>query len=384
MTDDQHAARDEAGEEPSAVVPRHNSIALVMIVKNEAKIIGRLAASVRPLIDYWVICDTGSSDGTPQVAREVFADVPGELHEDEWVDMATNRSRALVAARGKADYLLLLDCDQTLLIAGELPPLSLDCYELKLNEDWVHWLPKLVRGDLPWCYRGSAHEYLDLDPPGTPWTRDRLRQIVVEHHADGGERRRKWTRGRTLLEKDLAADPDDPRTVFYLANTYRDMGRVRDAIRFYRRRIELGGWEEEVFWSRYQLGLLLERSNSDKAVTTLMEAWEYRPTRAEPLFELARIHRERQRYSLAYLFATRGVGIPYPEDEILFVIKWIYDWGLKFEWSVAAYWVGDVANALKVNEHLLTRDDVGPRYREAVIHNLEWCLRKLAERPTGA
>jgi glycosyltransferase involved in cell wall biosynthesis len=45
------------------------TIALCMIVRNEAHIIERCLASVLPLIDYVLIVDTGSSDGTQQVVR---------------------------------------------------------------------------------------------------------------------------------------------------------------------------------------------------------------------------------------------------------------------------------------------------------------------------
>ena len=80
-----------------------------MIVKNEAAVICRCLASVREVINYWVICDTGSTDGTPEVLREALKGIPGELHETSWVDFAWNRTQAIRQARGKADYHLMLD-----------------------------------------------------------------------------------------------------------------------------------------------------------------------------------------------------------------------------------------------------------------------------------
>ena len=38
-----------------------------MIVRNESKIITRLLESVLPIIDTYVICDTGSTDNTPEI-----------------------------------------------------------------------------------------------------------------------------------------------------------------------------------------------------------------------------------------------------------------------------------------------------------------------------
>jgi glycosyltransferase involved in cell wall biosynthesis len=74
------------------------SLCLCMIVKDEAHTIERCLDSCRELIDYWVICDTGSTDGTQAQIRDVLADIPGELHEHEWIDFAHNRSRLLALA----------------------------------------------------------------------------------------------------------------------------------------------------------------------------------------------------------------------------------------------------------------------------------------------
>jgi glycosyltransferase involved in cell wall biosynthesis len=79
------------------------TICLNMIVKDEAPVIRRCLATVRPFIDFWVIVDTGSRDGTQAIISEFLQDLPGELIERPWVDFAHNRSEALAAARDKAD-----------------------------------------------------------------------------------------------------------------------------------------------------------------------------------------------------------------------------------------------------------------------------------------
>ena len=70
-----------------------------MIVRDEAHIISEtLESLLRHFpIDYWVISDTGSTDGTQQIIKKVFEDmgVPGELHQDEWRDFSHNRNCAL-------------------------------------------------------------------------------------------------------------------------------------------------------------------------------------------------------------------------------------------------------------------------------------------------
>ena len=89
-------------------------IGLNMIVKNEAHVIERCLATVKPWIDHWVIVDTGSTDGTQEVIRNFLRDIPGTLHERPWVDFSHNRNEALELARPTADYLLFIDADETL------------------------------------------------------------------------------------------------------------------------------------------------------------------------------------------------------------------------------------------------------------------------------
>ncbi|MFJ6901462.1 glycosyltransferase [Streptomyces hokutonensis] len=68
-----------------------------------------------------MISDTGSTDGTQDLIRKVLDGVPGELHEEPWVDFGHNRTRNIRLAHGRADYLLTLDADHVLRQDAPLP-----------------------------------------------------------------------------------------------------------------------------------------------------------------------------------------------------------------------------------------------------------------------
>ena len=78
-----------------------STICLNMIVKNEIAVIARCLESVKSFIDYWVIVDTGSTDGTQAMIQSIMQDIPGELHERPWRDFGFNRTEAAELARGK-------------------------------------------------------------------------------------------------------------------------------------------------------------------------------------------------------------------------------------------------------------------------------------------
>ncbi|MGW7432047.1 glycosyltransferase [Streptomyces sp. NPDC054861] len=358
------------------------SICLCMIVKNEARVIERCLASVRDLVDTWVISDTGSTDGTRQLVRDALDGIPGELREEPWVNFGHNRTLNIRHARGRADYLLLLDADLVIERAGPLPELTADAYLLRHAGALEYRIKRLVRGDLPWRYEGVTHEYLTIEQ-GHPQSHvsAHLDALVVKDFADGGSRHDKFERDARLLSAELERDPDDPRTVFYLAQTLRDLGRSAEAVDLYERRALMGGWDEEVSYALLQAGILkAEAGDWPSAMDTLSRAWEARPQRLEACWELASRLRRMGRHHSAHAVVTAALDRE-PPDDLLFLQPWIYRWGLLFEFSITAYWVGDTAGSLAACDRLLAMPDLPEAHREQTRVNREFAVRRLSSIP---
>ncbi len=338
-----------------------------MIVRNEAQILERCLSSVRELIDSWVICDTGSTDGSRAVVLEQLDGIPGALHDTVWTDFGATRSELMAHARGAADYLLLIDADMTVRQTGRLPPLRADAYLLRESGPLDYSVIRLVRGDRDWWYVGSTHEYIATNGH---FLQEELEVLAVDHHADGSSRPQKLKRDIGLLKRDLARDPDNGRAVFYLAQTFRELGERERAIEYYRRRVEMRGWDEEVFYANLQEGILKAEKQGDWGVPTLLEAWQRRPTRAEPLYELARLYRGRHEAVLAHLFASRGLEISYPDDT-LFIHRWVYEWGLRLERALAAAELGRLDEAAADLRQLAGRRGLPAHVEDFVRRALE-------------
>jgi len=283
-----------------------------MIVKNEAAVIERCLASVRGLIDTWVISDTGSTDGTQDLIRAALEGVPGELRQEPWVNFGHNRTLNIRHARGKADYLLLIDADMVVRQEGALPALVADSYMLRHAGETEYRIKRLVRGDLSWRYEGATHEYLTTDERDVPANLDAL---VVEHFADGGSRADKFQRDARLLREELERDPGNARTVFYLAQTMRDLGNREEAVELYDRRTRMGGWAEEVYYALLQVGILrAETGDWPAAMDAFTRAWDARPQRVEACYELCSRLRGMGRYQLAHVFARAALDRELPDD----------------------------------------------------------------------
>jgi len=339
-----------------------------MIVRNEAAVLGRCLESVRDLIDSWVIVDTGSTDGTQDLVRSALRGIPGRLHERPWRDFGHNRTELMTLARGAADYLLLLDADMTLNRKGRLPELGLDGYLVAYEGPLAYAVPRLVRGDLDWRYVGATHEYLAADGD---LRMAALPVLTVTHHADGGSRGDKLTRDLRLLERQLAAQPDDPRTVFYLAQTCRELGDLTRAESLYRKRVLLGGWDEEVFYARFRHALLVAGRDWPLGRELLADTWESRPSRIEPLYEMAVGARTRGDFAGAGWATELGLGSPPPTD-LLFVHRWVYEWGMRLERSVACAHLGLLDEASRITDELLAEPDLPDDVTEALVANRAW------------
>ena len=371
------------------------SICLCMIVKDEVEALGRCLDSCRELIDRWVICDTGSTDGTQDLIRRELAGIPGELHERRWIDFGHNRSELMKLARGRGEYLLLLDADWTVAVEPcALDGLAADSYLIRHAGEVEFHNKRLVSGRLEWRYIGATHEYITSDAERTC---ERLAGVVIHVQSVGGSRTGRWQRDAELLEAELERDPTDARAVFYLAQTYRDIGAESDdraklglALEHYRRRAELGGWAEETYVARHQVGVLSARLEDwPGAVDAFLSAWNQRPARLEAVHALAVGLRERGLYRAAHQF-TRLAADPRPlpvPDDILFVAPWIYEWGMLFEYSITAYWCGEWSASILACKRLLAIDSLPEPHRRQTRANLAHAfrerVRQAAAQPTA-
>jgi tetratricopeptide (TPR) repeat protein len=284
-------------------------------------------------------------------------------------------------ARRRADYLLVIDADSKLEVGeGALDGLTADAYALcHFDEVSRGYRTCLVRGDRDWHYVGPLNSYIDSS---RPYSLEILDGARVRSWSIGGARSGRHLHELTLLERTLKQEPANARMVFYLAQTHRHLENVADAIKDYDRRVEMGGWEEEVFFSMLQAAVLrADQGEWPAAMSGLLAAREFRPSRVEPLYELASRLRLQGDHHGAHKFALQGLGQPVPRD-LLCVSPWMYEWGLPFEYSISAYWVGDVNRALETCRHLLGIADLPDSYRESTKQNMAFCIRRLAENVT--
>lgn len=352
-----------------------------MIVRDEAHIVHELIAAVAPHIDCWVIVDTGSTDGTQEIIRRLMAErgIPGELHERPWQDFGHNRSEALALAQGHADYIWVMDADDTVAGTLDLGGLTADAYSMRFREGSIYWRRQLFRDGVPWRYCGVLHESAVCDVPVVEARLEGSYHLLSRRLGARSRDPQKYARDAEILLAEATRNPDDTRTAFYLAQSYRDAGDDRQARAWYERRAAMGGWEEEVFVAMFQAAAARERLGEPwpEVQDAYLEAWSRRPSRAEPVHAIARRCRADRNYARGHLFARLAAEIPLPHGDVLFVDGSVYEWRALDEQAVCGSWLGRWQETFDLCTRILARDELPAADRERITANREMAIPHL-------
>jgi hypothetical protein len=153
----------------------------------------------------------------------------------------------------------------------------------------------------------------------------------------------------------------------------------------YEKRAAMGGWDEEVWQSLYQIARIQHQScvSWPLVLSSYLEAYQFRPSRLEPILYVARFYRETKHYHLGYLFSRLCVEAPYPED-IMFVERNIYEYELPLEYGICCYWIGRHEEAIRVNEAIIACPNVPANFLETARKNRQYSVEFLSKPSASA
>ena len=353
------------------------TICLNMIVKNESAVIAKCLASVKGLIDYWIIVDTGSTDGTQNIIKECMKGIPGTLYERPWKDFSHNRNEALAFAKNKADYSLFIDADELLSFSEDFkrPDLDKDVYYITIKQkdssNYLRWF--LVNNSLDWKWKGVLHELLESSQAKT---QSIITGVVNLSDTSLGARSKdpkKYLHDAETLARALQDDPMNSRYQFYLAQSYANAGELCLALKEYQKRAEmLEGYPEETFVSLYIVARIQELLNmpSNIVVSSYMKAHNHTPSRLEPLYYLGLHHMRAKNYESAYNMLNKGSLTPPSPTDNLFVETDIGAWKLQSCLAEACWNLKKVQETLTACEKVANSENAPLATREEMKKNI--------------
>ena len=365
-------------------------IILISMIKNEEKIIRRCIDSVRSICDAFCVSDTMSTDNTVTIVRDYINElnknnVPGKLYQNPWSNFGHNRTISYnntvefckeLGWDQDNTYGLLLDADMKLIVQSKFNKNNFTHNGYKIIQDNGHIEydnTRFIKLNGSWKSVGVTHEYWD----GPDLGGIRKDEIYISDIGDGGCKDNKFQRDLQLLTKGIEDEPNNGRYHFYLAQTHKDTGNHKEAIRLYKRRIVIGGWDEEVWYSHYMIARCwVTLGNIHKAEMWANKAYEFRKSRAEPLHMLVNLFRDRGMCIKAYHYYKMAKNIPESFDS-LFVEKSVYKYLLDYENTIIHYWVfpNDRLEGLKSCIMYLNKNT---HQEDNVYNNIDHYIQKLS------
>ena len=303
---------------------------LNMIVKNEAANLPRCLDAIGPHVIGAAITDTGSTDDTVKIITDWFRAHGKEvwINHAPFEDFSQARNAALRHARSLThidwDYIILCDADMELKVETVWPKLTGKAYALMQTNGLLRYYNvRLLHRTETVEYVGKTHECLIPETPPVAIQNG----IWFQDHETGSNRADKYIRDIRLLKEEILADPLNPRNVFYLAQSLVGAGMIERAREMCDFRVRMGGHPEEIYWCLFQAAQLDAQLNRDDALIEheYIQAYHFRPIRAEPLHHLAKHHAKLGQNRVALLYASVAASMTRP-DEVLPVELAVYEW----------------------------------------------------------
>jgi glycosyltransferase involved in cell wall biosynthesis len=371
------------------------TIGLSMIVKNEAKLILRCLESVLPLVDYVGISDTGSTDGTQKIILDYLdkKDFGGQVSSAKWVNFSHNRNKALELLDPidtGLDYVFVIDADDTLEIAPNFDiaafkaAMNFDIYDLMVEHGGViHPRPQIFRNKPGYQWVGVLHEYVEA-PDGFSRATEPGLKIHATIEGSRNADPKKFQKDAEILKKALKTEKNGylrNRYTFYLAQSYRDAEDPENALKCYLKRASMGGWDQEVYVSYVEaircFGRIEKSGSLDAPRLWYDSAVAHIPKRAEAHHAFSFLCRQFGNNDWGTQVARMGLEMAPAIPDGLFIQPWIYDYGLRDEFAVNAYWAGHYLESLRANLQLLSSEKTPHNMVKRLADNSIACLDKL-------
>lgn len=368
-------------------------LVLTQIMKNEAHVITRMLNSIKSIVDIVCLIDTGSTDNTIEVVKNWGQENNIETHvfERPFDNFENSRNYSIQMARevtkdrGNDYWGFWLDADETIEILPTFNKSGIN-KDLYMFNTYINVM-KYTRNecfklDKPFRFYGPVHEFIVCDDRNI--TSGLMEGINVRVQMDGGSWQgnipEKYKSHAVTLERYIDTNRQDPRWVFYTAQSYHDSAcipdnreeneeRLRRSMKYYKERISrTDGYPEEIFYSQFRVGTIMRVLEEPWHLTMneFLKAYSMDPLRAEPIKAIIDYYLAVGEWHNAYLFSKFAKlnfhqKNPYPQ-RLLFVDESLYIWKILEVHAAACFYTGRKDEAKQTYQEMVKISREQPQY----------------------
>jgi len=197
-----------------------------------------------------------------------------------------------------------------------------------------------------------------------------------------------------LLKQDLEKDPDNDRAMFYLGESYihlaqkeginKDSSRcvelLKNAISFYKKRFEMKDtWSQERYYSLFKMAEAKTLLDGDIDFLGYLKAYNYKPSRLEPIHCILKYCREKELYNIGYMVGKAALENGEElEPDALFVDGTVYEYQILDEFSICASWSGRNEEAVDAINKIIPiiEGEIDEENEKRIKENLKICREK--------
>jgi glycosyltransferase involved in cell wall biosynthesis len=324
----------------------NNILELVMIVKNSGNILRECLQNNKHIIDYWTICDTGSTDNTKEIVVNELKDIPGKLHSIKFNNFSDARNKSLDLSSKTCKYTIVLDDSYVIKGGNDLKNLlsksNEKCFLITIGHLYNDKLIdsyksiRIFKSDLHYRYKYRVHEILDIKKDKFDII-DEVSDIFIDDIETTEHKNRTVRRFKNdieLLLQDLKDYPKDPRIFYYLGKTYYQLEDYINSLSFFNSLHKLKNINQEYkFSAEYEMSCINFTTKSydiEEFKKQLLIIQKKYPDRIEPAYKLAVILKDEGNLQQAEIILDQLSKQSKPSNDFTIMEPEIFDFFIPY------------------------------------------------------
>jgi hypothetical protein len=315
-----------------------NLVCLAMIVRDAGPDFENVLKANLPHFDRWCILDTGSTDNTQEIIKRVLKDKKGTLYSEPFVNFKVSRNRCLDLAGTVCDFICTLD--DTYILNGDLRKfltevrgdVVADSFSLLIqSNDSEYYSNRIIKSRTGLRYIHTIHEVI-TDQNNNNISIPPEEAYIFDKRSDYMETRtiKRKQQDLEMLFKELEEKPDDPRTLYYIAQTYGCMDDEINKAKYFEKRIKQKGYVQELIdalfelarsynftvnpetLQLYELPVVLTDSQWAVCEGLYLKAYQLDPNRPEPFYFIGIHYYLNREIGKCYVYFKKAFELGYP------------------------------------------------------------------------